>query len=246
LLSYDPHGDNEIALRCLRRHRHGTNGGIATYASPGPIRRSMGLGEEVSIDGWCQAHTEVTAAAGLAFELAGSPWSTDAEAAWGFVAPRQCDDGAWRSYWWADDLYPTAQAVVLAKAGRPTRHRRGTATRAARWAERRQSIDGAWGRDSNGGIPLPFLTALGVIILASAPGFDDRLVAGVEALLRCQEADGGWASGPVLRIPPPHVVEPRKVAGWREEALGTGVVISDRARLYTTATVLSALCLAGR
>ena len=246
LLAFDRTGDHGAALRCLRRHRSGREGGIATYAQPGPIRQFMDLTEEFSIEGWCQPHIEVTAAAGLAFDVAGRTWFGDAQAAWRYVLRRQLDDGSWRSYWWADDLYPTAQAVALARAVDPGGDGRDASIRAAAWAAARQSSDGSWTSTQNGGHVAAFQSALGVIVLASARGFDDHLGRGVQALLSQQEADGGWGSGPVLQIPPPHFVEPADVGHWREEELGTGVVVSDRARLYTTATAVNALSLARR
>jgi squalene cyclase len=206
----------------------------------------MDLPEDFSIDGWCQPHTEVTAAAGLAFGAAGRDWLADAQAAWRYVLGRQLDDGSWRSYWWVDDLYPTAQAVALAQTVHSGEGARDASIRAAAWAAARQSGDGSWTSTQNGGQAGAFQSALGVIVLASARGFDERLRHGLRALTSQQEEDGGWASGPVLQIPPPHVVEPADVARWREEELGTGVVISDRARLYTTATAVIALCLARR
>jgi hypothetical protein len=244
LLPFDRDGDHRAALHCLRRHRKGPAGGVATYAAPGPIRRYMGLDDGFAIDGWCQPHTEVTAAAGLAFAIAGGSWAADAQAAWRYLRARQGPAGSWRSYWWVDDLYPTAQAVALARAAAPGDDGRKAAARAAAWAAARQASDGSWASQADGASA--FVTALGVVVLTSARGFAASAARGVAALVGQQQADGGWASSPILRIPPPHVVEPDDVGHWREDALGTGVVISDRGRLYTTATALNALCLASR
>jgi hypothetical protein len=59
-----------------------------------------------------------------------------------------------------------------------------------------------------------------------------------------QAEDGGWPSDPVLRIPPPDLVEPSSYRAWRADALGTGVVVRDQHRLFTTAACVSALRLA--
>jgi hypothetical protein len=47
-----------------------------------------------------------------------------------------------------------------------------------------------------------------------------------------------------MRIPPPQVVEPDDYASWRLDGLGTGVVVRDHHRLFTTAACVATLALA--
>src|SRR4051812_19602510 len=73
------------AAACLLRHQRG-DGGIATYAEPGPIRRFMAIGRYMPFWGWCRPHTEVTAVAARALaEVPGEGSFAAADAAWRFV-----------------------------------------------------------------------------------------------------------------------------------------------------------------
>jgi squalene cyclase len=105
LLFLAVNGDREDACRraaaCLVRHQRSEDGGVATYAEPGPIRRFMGVGRLMRFDGWCSPHTEVTAMAGRALvAVASGSHRADAAAAGGYVRSRQRTDGSWPSYWW--------------------------------------------------------------------------------------------------------------------------------------------------
>lgn len=218
----------------LAAHQH-ENGGFATYARGDAIRAFMGVGPEISLAGWCQAHNEVTAAAGRALLRAGLDEA--AERAWTFLAGRQSLDGRWPSYWWTCDYYATWQAVAFARdLGTPAAE--AAAGRARGWCAAGQAANGSWA-DGRSGRPSAFATALALLILGGRdPDAGGR---GHGYLLARQRSDGGWDSHPMLRIPQPWVVEPDPTAAWEEDMLGTGVVIRDANACYTTATVLLAL-----
>lgn len=224
------------ATACLARHQDGDSGGLATYREPGPIRGFMGLGEETDLGGWCASHLEVTATAGRAFAaVAGVAPSGAAEAAWRYVSSRQRADGSWASYWWTTPHYPTLQAVALADEVRD-----GAAVRrAADWALREQGQDGGWPAPD---IPTSaFATALSLAVLLRAGVSGPRVERAIERLGELQDADGGWPSHPIMRIPPPALAEPDDHRSWRSDGLGTGVVVRDQHRTFTTAVCVGAL-----
>jgi squalene cyclase len=199
----------------------------------------MGLGAESDLGGWCASHVEVTATAGRAFAAsAGAPPGAEAEAAWRYVSRRQREDGSWASYWWTTHHYPTLQAVALASDVGD----QAAAQRAAAWALREQDEDGGF---SAPGVPTSaFATAMSLSVLLRAGGRGCRVDRAVERLLALQEADGGWSSHPIMRIPPPGLAEPDRQEAWRVDGLGTGVVVRDQHRTFTTAACVGALALA--
>ncbi len=229
----------EPAGRCLRRHQDLRTGGVSTYADPGPIRRYMAAGRRVDMRGWCAQHLEVTAAAGRAFALVpAGRFRAEADLAWRYVARRRAADGAWDSYWWVGRHYPTWQALTLGCAlGGP-----GPAARAATWALSEQLPSGAWGEPGTG--RSAFATALSLAVLVQAGHHGDAVRRGLIELIGLQQPDGGWPAHASMRIPPPHVTEPADYESWRAGDLGTGVVVHDHHRLFTTSSCVSALALA--
>jgi Prenyltransferase and squalene oxidase repeat/Squalene-hopene cyclase C-terminal domain len=229
----------ERATACLSRHQDTDSGGLATYREPGPIRHFMGLGAETDLDGWCSSHVEVTATAGRAFAaVTGTPRGGEAEAAWRYVSSRQRADGSWASYWWTTNHHPTLQAVALAiEVGDNT-----AVKRAAHWTLREQGQDGGW--SAPGAPASAFATALSLSILLRARVSGPPVDRAIQRLLELQDADGGWPSHPIMRIPPPGLAEPDNHDSWRIDGLGTGVVVRDQHRMFTTSVCVGALALA--
>jgi squalene-hopene/tetraprenyl-beta-curcumene cyclase len=219
------------------------NGGVATYADPGPIRGYMQLPEGVSIAGWCQPHASVTGAAGLAWAALGGAGRDAAERAWQYLLQNQRPEGYWESYWWTCPHYPTYLALALAAALDRAYRRRPAVRRAASWLQRTQLPSGGWALQP-GHAEADFATALAVATLALAEPGAAAVQSGLARLRQRQAPDGGWHSRPILCIPPPGTVEPKTIARWRIDALGTGVALGDPHRLFTTATGLLGLSLA--
>ncbi len=223
------------AVECLIRHQHPDSGGFATYADAASIRSFMALPADASLAGWCSAHVEVTATAGRALGFVGGR-DNEARAlrAWRFVRARQREEGSWHSYWWIGAHYPTWQAVRLAAWARDD----AAVTRAAAWLVATQHPDGSWA--DQGRPPSAFATAcaLHVLDIAGETTSARRAVRWLHAL---QHDDGGWPSELVMRIPPPHLVEPARWQTWRKDGLGSAVLVRDQHRLFTTALCASAL-----
>ena len=224
------------AASCLVRHQRKENGGIATYSESGPIRRFMGVGRWMRFDGWCRPHTEVTAMAGRALAaLAPNNSSPEADAAWRFARSRQCADGSWSSYWWTSPHYTTLQAVELALSLGD----HDPVSRAAEWAIRSQADDGAW--SAPGAATSAFATALSLSVLLNARASREPVERAILRLAAIQDEDGGWPSHPIMRIPLPRDVDPDRRRRWRLGGLGSGLVVRDQHRTFTSAACVAAL-----
>lgn len=226
------------AGRCLKGFQDPSTGGISTYAGPAAIRQYLRQGPRFDVRGWCTCHLEVTATAGLAFALVpDGRFAQEAEHAWRFVESRQAHDGAWDAYWWVDRHYPTLQAVALGGA----LERPQSISRAAAWVRSQQLGEGAWA--ATGFVRSAFATALCLSLLMSASNQDDPGIVrrALTELCGLQQPDGGWPGHASMRIPPPNILEPNDHRSWRVNSFGTGVMIHDHHRLFTTSACVSAL-----
>ena len=100
------------------------------------------------------------------------------------------------------------------------------------WMERRGATDSA------------FASALAVSILLRANADADRVERGLVRLANLQQADGGWGSQPILRIPLPPDRDPNQEGPWRPVRFGPGIDVPDQHRTFTTAACVAALALA--
>ncbi len=211
------------------------NGGVATYAFPSLMVRITGL--KGSFDGWCTAHCCVTANVAHLVRFRGR------EPARRFLRARQRSDGSWPSYWWADCEYATTLAAEALAQSDPSSDCAAVG-RAVAWACCAPAVDGgAVSATVPGGSA--FATALRLRLLALSPAGVETAGprrAAVEWLIRTQCPDGAWPSSAWLRFPPTHVVDPTSIAEWHFGRMVEAGVMVDQRRLFTTATVLTALC----
>lgn len=222
------------AAACLSRHQRAKDGGFATYARPGPIRRFTGM-RWMPFWGWCRPHTEITAVAGLA--LAGTqlePSGPSIDSALRFVCRQQHIAGQWSSYWWTSPHYTTAQAAEFAR----TCQRRDLADRAAGWALRTQDDHGGW---TVGGSRSAFATAMALGILVNGATTGAPIERAVGCLAALQLPCGGWPSGPIMRIPVPAQMYPEQDERWRPIRFSGGVDVVDQHSLFTSAACVAAL-----
>jgi len=196
------------------------DGGLATYACADGLRRAMGFGPEATFCGWLQSHTCVTAAAAALPEFGGD------SSVLTYLRRQQHADGHWEGYWWPDPEYTTALAVEALRArGDPD-------------VLRAIAVAVAWERSRPIPAP-PFLLACRFRIVCGHDSARSRELARQLHLL--QQNDGSWPSSSRIRIPPPDIVQPSAIWNWDDNRTDLCSIRMDQARVFTTATVLSAL-----
>lgn len=186
---------------------------------------------------WCDVHLSVSALASWALHTTGDArYHPVLERCTRMVRARQAPEGFWEAYWWQGRTYATFHAArLLSLPGGDA----AAVARAAQWFAHTQHPSGGWG-NGTGGEPAPFHTALALSTLLLDGGgqrHTSALQAGLRWLLQAQQADGGWGSVPIMRMPRPEVHAP-----WEDpEGCLLLPVLTDRNRLFTTATVVSTL-----
>ncbi len=224
----------DAGIRGLTQYQQ-PDGGFSTY-----LERA--LGPEAA--GYTCSHVEVTAAVIEVLLMAGFP-AGDKVIRKGleFIKQRQEPDGLWEAYWWDGQMYSTFHCLLaMQKSGCiPSSESRD------RLVERILSMQGeggSWG-DATLGKNESFETALAIkilLLLDSSLAASSEVKQGVVSLLNYQKADGGFNSAPMMRVPEIGEKEPWRIKEWKLDlAVGFGIIARDQNRLFTTATVLSAL-----
>lgn len=232
------------AYAFLARHLK-SNGGVSTYEQESPIRNYIGLPKGIiSFQGWCGAHTCVTAAAASLPKLS--------EQILPYLRQRQEADGRWCSYWWFEDEYCTAlAATALALHGREDSDRQRV-EKAVSWAvERLQELQSA---KQLGEFAIAWCLQL-LTLAKDVASVRETCLEGVQHLIESQRADGSWQPSARLRVPRPDTVNPESIENWK---LWTGKFAApltlekvlentfnlyslDQNGIFTTATALQAL-----
>jgi squalene-hopene/tetraprenyl-beta-curcumene cyclase len=218
----------------LARHQC-KGGGLSTYVWP--ARMVWATGMRHRFEGWCAPHVCVSSNAALLRGFRGRDRLLD------FLLAQQQPDGSWRSYWWYDEReYATAFAAMALAQSTDRRHQEAV-RRAITWACYAPTSRGAVvsAAAPNGSA---FATALRLQVLAlagdEASAFAPRQAA-LDWLLASQQQSGLWASSAWLRFPPTDVAETSKISEWHIGRMVEAGVMSDGFKLFTTATVVSAL-----
>ena len=219
----------------LNTFRSISDGGFKTYRSrpPRPGEEQAEFLYEES--GWCISHLSVTALAAEALiRVSKTNYKAIIQAAADFMRAQQSGQGYWNCYWWHGPLYCTYRATrTLSMLGD-----QAPLQRAAKWLADTCQPDGGWG-DNLGGNSAPFFTALAastLMLITGNPNVQQLIQRGVSWLLDTQRTDGSWESVPMLLTPIPQVRVP-----WEETDPSCFAAVPDQNRLFTTATVLSAL-----
>lgn len=227
----------------LARHQL-PSGAFTTFIGLDAIGAVIGEYDLDALVGWGAPHLCVTANVVLALLESGLTGTAGLIGpALDYLVDEHDGDGLWRSYWWNGPAYATYHAgLALAVGGR--RSIGGTRS-IIRGLLTARNADGGWGDAPDGPVITshPFATAHGLLSALLAPCEDDleEIAATASAwLLNCQNRDGSWPSVPILRIPDAHVTNAREPTG-RAPRAGTGLVVADQRRVFTTAAVVHAL-----
>jgi squalene cyclase len=228
-------------MRYLWKHQDVTSGGFATYCPWDRVHEFIGLTSLDVMSGWFSPHICVTGVAVQSLLEMGVPASDEGiqKAAIYITAGRNAR-GLWDSYWWKGYAYGTYQALKalsLCKALTPE-----VAEKAADSLLSDQGDDGGWKSGSESEV---FGTAFAILSLLLLQ--NDRALSsverGVQWLVGQQMSDGSFPTAPMLKIPPPMVKGPAAVRRWRRDGMGTGVMIEDKRKIFTTSAALQALSL---
>jgi squalene cyclase len=219
------------------------NGGFSTYVPSDGIDAFLQSERSSSAVGWMGAHVCVTSVALQALLSARKSARSDhVTRGLEYLLCKRTTEGIWRSYWWKGHAYSTFQALkALSLAGIWSS---SDALKVEQYFVARQQSTGAWGDNrETGEAPDAFETAFVLLALSlcNHAAVSHAVEQGVRWLLSAQNEDGSWPSVPILRIPAPTVRDPDRAHQWRLNSMGTGVIIRDEARLFTTAAVLWAL-----
>lgn len=232
------------ATRYILRHQDAEGGGFSTYAPSDRIERFIGVQPD-QLQGWLSPHLGVTCTSVQALlEAGGDHRAPRIASALRHIEAQRERGGLWTCYWWRGHGYATYHALRTLGIGNAL----DSAKRAevAKAIIERQEMDGTWrieGRDS------AFETAMMLnaaeLIAHMEPVLTAPMQKARSALLALQKQDGSFAPAPILRIPPPSVPDPNLVADWRTDQEGTGVMVCDSERVFTTACVVDALAREG-
>jgi len=229
------------AQRYIALHQNALKGGFSTYSVQDGIERYIGARSSRLTRGWRSCHACVTSAVVQALLSSGES-ATDrvVKLAIDYLLRLKRHGGLWRSYWWVGHGYTTYHALkALTMAGAIPEHAWGAVCERF---TRTQCEDGGW---SCRGKSEVFETAYMMLCLLLYPTAVARKCAtkAAEWLIRKQEPAGSWPVTPILRIPPPMQQDPSAAHNWVVNALGTGVVIEDSGKVFTSVTALWALSL---
>ncbi len=228
------------ALEFLLNNQSPLDGGFRTYAAPRAVGRFMRIGDNVSFEGWASSQMCVSAVAAQA--LMENRSSKGVDKVLSYIRNGQISEGYWNSYWWTGKLYATTQCIkALNKRGNETDI--SVIYKGQKWIAQTQLSDGSWTDSKDQESGWAFSTALALNGLLAAPKivFDTQTKNGVKWLIENQLLDGSWAANHILRIPYPWTKDPWNQQSWNADGRAINAVIKDQRRLFTTATVFTAL-----
>jgi squalene-hopene/tetraprenyl-beta-curcumene cyclase len=165
---------------------------------------------------WGRSHAEITAISLLALRsVPGGIEALCAKKGLAWLRRHRREDGTWAAYWWTTPYLATGLALSCLAAF-------------------------GYGEDARFEVPwtIPGDTLQAAHLLSMTPQASPHREVLTEQLRRAQNPDGSWAGRAALRIPPRDCAAP-----WNEPSLNP--VYSDPHRLFTTATVVSALADSG-
>jgi squalene-hopene/tetraprenyl-beta-curcumene cyclase len=163
---------------------------------------------------WAAPHADVTPVALLALLPHLGVRDSRIRRGIAHVLQQQAADGVWQSFWWSSFAYAThASLALLRTVGSRGRH----------------LVELADVDPDNA-----FETALLLSCELDVGGRGSAIERRIARLISTQQADGSWASVPMLRVTRRDCFEP-----WAEP--DSGPLFADQHRLFTTATGLGAL-----
>jgi hypothetical protein len=229
------------AVAFIGWHQDPESGGFRTFQREREIADVIGAATPEAVEAWCSPHVCVTANVLLALlDLGVSPKSTVVDRGLRFLLDRREEDGTWSSYWWSGATYSTYHATLaLTWAGQMGTEELEVMGNAIAGL---QAADGSWsdGHDQGNAFATSF-ALLSLLLVPSRSSLDDPIGRAISWLNHHQLDDGSWPTAPILRIPPGTVTDPSVLDNWQLRARGTGSMVEDHGRLFSTAAATMAL-----
>jgi squalene cyclase len=229
-------------LKYIESHHNPNTGGFSTYIFDDGIDRFLQMQEKYILNGWYNVQVDVTSV--VVQSLLASKVPIDSKlvqkAVSYLIKQRKEGNYFWNSYWWKGYAYSTfhaLRALIMCKfINEEEIHK------TIEFLLSSQQKDGGW-NDSFEKKSEIFGTAFTILCLLLYINNETlaSIKKGISWILSKQNSDGSWPTVPILKIPPPFTVNPALITKWRNNQLGTGVIIEDKGRVFTTAATLWAL-----
>jgi len=226
-------------INFIRDHFNHADGGFTTYAPKDHIEQFIEANKDLT-KGWLGSHTCVTAVAlqSLLFNKLHSDQEIINKGC-RFLTENQQSNKLWNSYWWQGNAYSTFHCLKTLLLAKHISIR--DAKKVIDEVISRMSVEGYWVESNNDSSLFSTALFLRTVLLLPDKKNLKAVSKCVDYLLQSQLTDGSWPSAPILRIPPPMITNPETLMQWKTGEMGTGVIIEDQNKLFTTATISSAL-----
>jgi squalene-hopene/tetraprenyl-beta-curcumene cyclase len=228
-------------IRYIEMHQNKIFGGFATYCLQDGIHKFIQAPVKAVVDGWVNVHGCVTSVAIQSLLVHRVPIKSEIiQTSSQYLIRQKNDVGLWDSYWWKGYAYSTYHALRALSMCRVLREEEMKKT--IQFLLSNQQGDGGW-NDNFSKTSEVFGTAFIILSLLLYPNSETLSASkrGIYWLINQQNSDGSWPSAPILKITPPMVMNPDTIKNWRINQLGTGVIIEDQERVFTSSAALWAL-----
>jgi hypothetical protein len=229
-------------IRYIELHQNKIFGGFATYSLQDEIHKFIQASEK-DVNGWFNVHVCVTSVAIQSLLIHRVPIKSEIiQSASQYLIRQKNNVGLWDSYWWKGYAYSTYHVLRALSMCRVLREQEMKKT--IQFLLSNQQGDGGW-NDSFGKGSEVFGTAFIILSLLLYPNSETLSASkkGIYWLINQQNRDGSWPTAPILKIQKPRVMNPDTIKKWRINQLGTGVIIEDKGRVFTSSAALWALML---
>jgi squalene-hopene/tetraprenyl-beta-curcumene cyclase len=228
------------AFDFLLKHQSPLDHGFRTYANPRAVGRYMRINENISFEGWASSQICISAVAAQA--LIENHSSKGIDETLNYIRRTQTSKGYWNSYWWTGKLYATSHSIKALNK-KENESDRNQITKGQKWIAQAQLPDGSWTDSPSQEVGWAFSTGLALngLLETSQAIFNPQAKKGVKWLIEHQLSDGSWPPHHILRIPYPWTKNPWEQESWITDGKAINAVIKDHHRLFTTATVFTAL-----
>ena len=227
----------------IKRHQDKKSGGFSTYNDDDNIQDFIGA-QRKDVIGWTDPHIDVTSVATQSMLFNGISRSDPSiKMAIRFLkGEKNYEKPIWSSYWWNGYTYSTYNALKTLLINGVIKE--NELMESINYLLSQQFNDGGWD-DTNECRSTVFATSFAILTLLLRPTTQviQALTKSTCWLMNEQNHNGSWPPSPILRIPFPMIRKPNEVRNWSINSKGTGVIIEDKNKIFTTSAAIWALSL---